>query len=1841
MTKNAIVPGIVQRLAVLFLFLAFSSAKAQVPSAAFSMDVQTGCAPLTVNFTNTSTGANSFAWTFGNTNSSSQTDPSSVYLAPGNYTVTLTATNTVNGLISTITQNVIVVNDPIAAFTASSVAQCEDINNICFTNTSANATTYTWDFGDGNTSTATNPCHTYFNPGTYTVKLVAFSPYGCSDLGTKINYITIYAKPAVSFSSNIQSTCNLTDVFNFTSSIPGATSWNWDFGDFTSSTSQSPSHNYSASGTYSVSLIATNTNGCTDTANYTNYINIGSTLVPSFTMTDTGGCAPFPVTFNCTVANATSWSWNFGDGNSSTQEDPAHTFSAPGNYNITLTVTTQSGCNGTVTYPGLIVVDNLPAPSFTVVQDTGCSPFNVQFNNTTTGGSTYSWNFGIVGGTSTQTNPSFIYANAFTYNVGLTAYSPNGCSNTTTYNNYITVYDPSATFTGSPLTGCPGVTVNFATSASQAGIVTWLWSFGDGTYSNLQNPSHSYSATGNYTVWLIVTNQFGCKDTVYKANYVRIYPSPIPYVLPDTLRICQNVQQTFPDPTLGSNSWNWNFGNGGTSTAQNPQYNYGTPGIYTVTLTAGMAGGCTQTFNPYAIVQVIPYSPQPIVANYINRCKPYRINFSTTTTNIVNYNWNFGDGTSSPFASPTHDFLLPGTYTVSLIVTIGSGCIDVISTTVTVGHINPIQFSGYNNCKGTPVQYIVQNSAQFTSWIWKFGDNTTSTLATVNHNYTNAGSYNVSLITTDSYGCIDTFTLAQPVVIFDPRANFTIAGNSTGCLSLPVQFQNTSTGASTYLWNFGDGTTDTTANPIHTYTTPGVYTVSLTATISICSNTKTTANLVTIISPQCNFTFATNTLCLPITATYTDLSPSAVSWLWDFGDGTTSTLQNPVHTFTAPPTGQVSLTIIDQFGCTETRSKTNISYYAAAASANVTTGCKPLSVTFTDQSGLATGWYWDFGNGNTSVLQNPVAIYNNDGLFNVMLIGTFPGGCTDTAYYPNMIAVNTPIADFIAPAASGCSPVTISFTNMSSDATDYLWDFGDGSTSTTINPTHIYNIPGFYDIMLVANNISGCSDTMYKPAYIAIPGAYSNFGLSATMGCEILSVQFTDSSINANTWSWNFGDGVSSGLPNPQHTYSDTGSYTVTLITQDTIGCTSIFTYPVPVQIFSNPIAQATTTDIEGCESYTSNFTNLSTNSNGAIWYFGNGDTSSITNPAYIYQTAGIYQPYIVANTIAGCRDTFHLPLITVHAVPQISYTPSAIAICNPDTITFTNTSVNLVNPQYNWVYGNGNAATTPDGGVMYTDSGTYAVTLYIVNTFGCNDSLTTIINVNPKPVAIASTADTTGCSPYTSTFTNGSLYTETYFWDFGDGNTSSLQLPVNTYATGGLYTPVLIASNHHGCYDTLSVNQVNVLQTPTAAFSADNLAVCSGTTVNYTSMSTDTINASYNWDFGFITATSPNTSIIYVNPGSYDVSLIVTNGNGCFDSTGATGYITVYDTIPPPVNTILSASVLNDNAVEITWENNTASDLGAYLLYRYDPLTTSYQLAYTDNNPVPISTGPTTVYQDTGLDTKNNSYTYILQAADRCDYRTPFATLTPHTTMNVTAVQAGTSIDVNWNAYGGCSVLWYQIDRTEIATGQTQQVALVSSSTLNYIDSTIFCPFDYSYRITALDLCGNTYFAYSDTSVARPANLLNGQHVDVMRSTVISNKHVLTEWAPPVLFPDRVQSYQILRSADGITYTPLAIVPAQVTSYVDYLVDVEEQTFFYKVVVINDCNLSGPEGFEGTSILMQGDWRNYSTKLNWTPYLKWDQGVDHYMIQKQNSFGVFQDYIQVDGNTTIIQLDE
>ena len=239
----------------LILLLTTTMLRAQVPVASFTTSQDSGCAPLLINFTNTSSGAISYQWSLGNGNNSSLQHPSSSYINAGNYTVVLIATSATGGKYTT-TGVITILGDPIANFTASPLSVCSS-ESITFTNTSTGASSYIWDFGDGSSSNATNTTHQYNTPGTYNIKLIAINIYGCEDIEIKSNYITVNPSPFAQISANQYSSCDVNTIFQFTGTANNISNWNWDFGDGNTSSVQNPSHQYAGTGSYPIRLIVT------------------------------------------------------------------------------------------------------------------------------------------------------------------------------------------------------------------------------------------------------------------------------------------------------------------------------------------------------------------------------------------------------------------------------------------------------------------------------------------------------------------------------------------------------------------------------------------------------------------------------------------------------------------------------------------------------------------------------------------------------------------------------------------------------------------------------------------------------------------------------------------------------------------------------------------------------------------------------------------------------------------------------------------------------------------------------------------------------------------------------------------------------------------------------------------------------------------------------------------------------------------------------------------------------------------------------------------------------------------------------------------------------------------------------------------------------------------------------------------------------------------------------------------------------------------------------------------------------------------------------------------------
>lgn len=458
--------------------------------------------------------------------------------------------------------------------------------------------------------------------------------------------------------------------------------------------------------------------------------------------------------------------------------------------------------------------------------------------------------------------------------------------------------------------------------------------------------------------------------------------------------------------------------------------------------------------------------------------------------------------------------------------------------------VSPSPCNGNNNGSAS----VTPSSSNLTlSYTWTPGNFSTASVSNLV-----PGVYTV----TASDGGCNTASTQLTITSTSVTSNFNYSLNPcNGSFTLT----NTSTGAATYNWNFGDNSSSTLSQPSHSYTSPGTYTIALIAgTANGCNDTiKKTITIGQIV--QANFTAQLN-ICDSI-ATLNNSSTGGSTYSWNFGDGTTSTLFNPAnHIYTTSGIYNILLVVTGFNGCKDSLIKSVSVVKNAQASFNITNlGCsKNISLLNTSSSAIFNAW--QFGDGNGSALSNPQHTYNLNGLYTISLIINAGTTCSATATKTIDIG-GGPVADFDF-ITSPCNN-TVEFMNTSSDLISNFWSFGDLSSSTFTSPAHNYLLPGTYQVLLIAGANTPCADTVKKfitvnPSYVIADFDFTNPQLTNT-------ANFNNTSINSDSWSWDFGDGTFSADFNPSHNFDLIGKYYVCLVAKNKIGCTDTLCKSVDV----------------------------------------------------------------------------------------------------------------------------------------------------------------------------------------------------------------------------------------------------------------------------------------------------------------------------------------------------------------------------------------------------------------------------------------------------------------------------------------------------------------------------------------------------------------------------------------------------------------------------------------------------------------------------------------------------
>ncbi len=609
-------------------------------------------------------------------------NPQVSYAQPGTYQVSLKYTSGSGTSVKTKTTTVSASPAPDIDFTTQN--SCVN-NNVDFTivNSSGNLISYAWDFGDGNADMSNNPAHSYTTSGTFTINLSVGASNGCANAIDKA--LTIFNQPVAGFilpSANpICTNQNYTFTNNSTFDVGSSPTWEWRVNSVLVSGAQDLSYAFPSATPQQVELTALIAGCSNDDTQIINSVQAG----PVVDFAVSNACQELPVTFtNATVGSGLTYTWSFGDGNTSAQISPVNIYSAFGSFSVNLVASSSNGCQNSSTKT--VTIYSTPKTDFSLaLPPFSCSGTPSQFTDTTPNPTdsnlaSWAWNFGDpANGTSAQQNPLYTYANPATYNVSLTVTTDFECSATTQKMITIT-QSPTASFTNTP--ACVDQPTQF-TDTSGPGIKSWVWQIDNSTFT-INNPIYVFGSSATYAAQLTVTGNNNCIAQVTKPIIV-----PVPQV-PDfsSLSTCAGKPAVFQDttPAVGDPtvSWAWNFADQAIGSGSPVQYIFPTTGNFSVSMSNTAQSGCVYTVTKTVSIVTAPQAN--FTTSVSAGAAPLGMQFTNTSLNATSYLWHFNDlsNATSAVVSPSFTYTGLGDYVVDLTAFGAQSCSDTFSQIIMV-----------------------------------------------------------------------------------------------------------------------------------------------------------------------------------------------------------------------------------------------------------------------------------------------------------------------------------------------------------------------------------------------------------------------------------------------------------------------------------------------------------------------------------------------------------------------------------------------------------------------------------------------------------------------------------------------------------------------------------------------------------------------------------------------------------------------------------------------------------------------------------------------------------------------------------------------------------------------------------------------------------------------------------------------------------------------------------------------------------------------------------------------------------------------------------------------------
>ena len=1387
----------------------------------------------------------------------------------------------------------------------------------------------------------------YLSSGQFQIEAISTDEYGCKD--TTSTQITVPNPPNAKFTVSSYQACYGNQAFTYfdssSTSVGQIIQKDWYFSDgynLINDTIGTFSKNFVNPGSYTVTQVVQNDQGCFDTTN--DIINVYPNPTADFNVNDDKQCLTnnnFVFT-NTSVSNFSNNTllnyWNFGDSTSSNDKSPQKTYSRPGQYQVSLQVTSAYGC--TDSFVATVSVLDIPSMNLSINNNIQCENdnlFELRDSSTFNGSidSIFKSEWYVNQTTTIAKNTDVTFTSAGSYPLVLKSYSKNGCYDS--INETLVVRPkPISRFSIAKDTQClVGNVFDFTNNSSVVsggGNLNFLWNFGDSSESNLTSPSKTYSAYGTYDIKLITTSNYGCIDEITKQVFVIANPS-VTFSSDGGNAQCKssngfNFSNTTDSLNGSGLEYNWDFGDGSKSVEKTPSKSFAAAGVYITKLKSTNRFGCKDSSSLSLTVYNEPNVNFSL--NSSEQCEKNQsfniLNSSTVSYGggTLSYNWLLDDSIISSNTNISLNSLGIGNHQLKLIATNNFSCTDSTQKAIRILGSPKADFTINQDS-----QCLDGNRFQFyngsligsgtLSYTWNFGDSLSSQMTNPVTSFDNFGSYEVALIAYTSAGCSDTvkkliFVHSTPVI------EFTLSDTALCLRNNEFIFNNNSSNPDglslSYSWDLGDSTRVKTLNTSRQYSKSGDYFVRLIGESSFGCKDSTIEKITIFEQPFSSFLTVNSNQC------FTDnefefINTSKIKGNgilksnWDFGDGRFDTASNPKLSYMIPGIFDVTLAVESTEGCKDTSiSKVNI-YEEPTVKFSVIksdTCFEKNLIKFTNNSSTnnqSTFTYkWSFGDDNESIGDNPIHRYSSFDTFEIQLKGITSFGCVDS-FFQEVIIYPNPYADFSVNSLDQCeNGNTFEISNNSSSPHGQLfsnWFFGDSTLLNVNNPTFTFDSVGTYKIKLNVLNEYGCADTLQKIATV-LPSPISNFNINDTIQCINGNkfVFFNNSVVSTGNLSyvWQYGDGTINKLYNGDHTYSSDGFFVVKLIAITDNGCrdtleNSVVVTPKPDVLFDlNDYNQCLKGNL------------FSTNNNSTYsgpdtlqyyWDLGDGNQRVGKDIQHDYKDYGIYDIQLTIESETGCKDSLVKQVeIFSQGISEVNLIKDSVCLYN-NIVRIGNNS-RIIGDRFTsleWIFGDGLNFVTQSSNPIdhsYNDTGEYVIQLITTTNNLCKDTSAATVYILRNPKADITSNTTTACyNEQQFEFTDISTFDvlnssrKWYLENKFVGNDSQFSYE---FREPGIQEVVLVESNSVGCTDTARL-EVLVNESPIANFRINNRVQCLlDNNFEFYNISTGNgiIKEGLWLPESGSAAFEEDLIYNYLSEGNYDVTLTVYNDSGCSD---------------------------------------------------------------------------------------------------------------------------------------------------------------------------------------------------------------------------------------------------------------------------------------------------------------------------------------------------------------------